>query len=131
MAATHHSADPQHTPKEKGLLARFFTQKPRYQSDFILLWAAMTAAAIAVIAIYAWRAPDTVGYLQDYGFTAVISSVTAAVVLYAFYRDVKKHGTADDTAAQSSIAAKSSAGVQKKTGASAARETRTTADTTR
>lgn len=110
MAAPHHPADRQHsgkqptdwqptekghagrdhTGKERGRIARFFTQRPRRTSDFVLIWAAMTAVSFAITGIYAWRAPDTTAYLQDYGFLAILGSVVLAGVLYAFYRDAQK-----------------------------------------
>ncbi|MCT1921474.1 hypothetical protein M3C63_06335 [Brevibacterium luteolum] len=90
MAAPHHSAERQQTAKEKGRLARFFTQRPRHKSDFILIWATLTAVSFAITGIYAWMAPDTMAYLQDYGFLAVLGSVVLAGVLYAFYRDAQK-----------------------------------------
>lgn len=110
MAAPHHPADRQHTDwqptgkqptgkdrtgkghtgKERGRIARFFTQRPRRTSDFVLIWAVLTAVSFAITGIYAWMAPDTMAYLQDYGFLAVLGSVVLAGVLYAFSRDAQK-----------------------------------------
>lgn len=105
MAAPHHPADRQHTGKqttdghpaenehtgkEWGRIARFFTQRPRRTSDFVLIWAVLTAVSFAITGIYAWMAPDTMAYLQDYGFLAVLGSVVLAGVLYAFSRDAQK-----------------------------------------
>lgn len=105
MAAPHHPADRQHTGKqptdghpaenehtgkEWGRTARFFTQRPRRTSDFVLIWAVLTAVSFAITGIYAWMAPDTMAYLQDYGFLAVLGSVVLAGVLYAFSRDAQK-----------------------------------------
>lgn len=95
MAAPHHPDERQptgkdHTGKEKGLIARFFTQRPRRTSDFVLIWVVLTAVSFAITGIYAWMAPDTMAYLQDYGFLAILGSVVLAGVLYAFYRDAQK-----------------------------------------
>ncbi|WP_420734030.1 hypothetical protein [Brevibacterium luteolum] len=105
MAAPHHPADRQHTGKqttdghpaenehtgkEWGRIARYFTQRPRRTSDFVLIWAVLTAVSFAITGIYAWMAPDTMAYLQDYGFLAVLGSVVLAGVLYAFSRDAQK-----------------------------------------